>query len=195
MVQKRFHTRNEEKLPDRNPILIRNIGSLTDARYFAAMEVDWISMPLSEDPATFLLWHNLRSWISGIRLASELSIKDESLISKAIIDAAPEGLIMDDMEMVHLTGGLDFFLVTDEVNATVGDEVFAQIVRYQSNMPLSHFRSPQRIFLEANWSAEMIEELKRNNYSGGFCFNAVDEDKLGMKDFSMMDELLDCIRR
>lgn len=180
-------------MSSRNPILIRNVRSLTDARYFAAMEVDWISMPLTSDPATFLLWHNLQSWISGVRLAAEISTDDEALIAKTIIDAAPDGLIVNNMEMVHLTGGIELFLLRDEVNNSFGDEVYAQVVPYQSGMPISHFESPQLIFLEADWTPEMINQL--DNYSGGFSFNAVDEEALGLKDFSSMDLMLECIRK
>ena len=70
-----------------NNIFIRNISSLTDARYFAAMGVDWMSVKLSEDPASFSKWHTMREWVAGVKLAVELISNDESLIAKAMIDA------------------------------------------------------------------------------------------------------------
>ena len=65
---------------NRNPILIRNIKHLTDARYFAAMGVDWMSMPLTHDPQSFAMWHTLADWIEGVKLAAEIDVNDEMLV-------------------------------------------------------------------------------------------------------------------
>ena len=78
----------------RNQILVRNIKHLTDARYFAAMGVDWMSMELNSDPTSFMRWHTLRDWVEGVKLAAEIDAGDEMLLSKTIIDARPDGIIL-----------------------------------------------------------------------------------------------------
>src|SRR5687768_1137308 len=98
-----------------NNIFIRNISSLTDARYFAAMGVDWMSVKLSEDPASFSKWHTMREWVAGVKLAVELISNDESLIAKAMIDAQPDGLVADNLDNIHLTGGIDLFLLPQKL--------------------------------------------------------------------------------
>ena len=97
-----------------NQILVRNIRHLTDARYFAAMGVDWMSMELSGDPASFSKWHSMQEWISGVKLAAELTSEDESVIARTIIDVKPEGIISDNLDIVHLTGGVHLFLLSDK---------------------------------------------------------------------------------
>ena len=73
---------------------MRNIKHLTDARYFAAMGVDWMSMELNNDPTSFMKWHTLKDWVEGVQLAAEIGTPDEMLLAKTIIDARPDGIIL-----------------------------------------------------------------------------------------------------
>ena len=66
---------------------------MTDARYFAAMGVDWMSIELNNDPASFMRWHTLKDWVSGVKMAAEIIVPDEMLIAKTIIDAKPDGIV------------------------------------------------------------------------------------------------------
>ena len=178
-----------------NQIMIRNVSHLTDARYFAAMEVDWISIAINDDPVSFSRWHAMREWISGVKLAAELSTADESLIAKTIIDANPDGIITDNFDIIHLTGGIDLFLLTEKI--LPADDNYFQIIPYNNynfspvEIVLSNAKN---IFLEAAWNIKMIEDLKQANYMGGFCFQTSGEMEVGIKDFSEMDEILELIK-
>src|SRR5688500_6263201 len=181
----------------KSQIIVRNITHLTDARYFAAMEVDWISMVLTDDPVSFSKWHAVRDWISGVRLAAELSDIDESLVAKTIIEAAPDGVITDNLDIIHLTGGIELFIVTEKLLTTNSDQLFMQILPYSSLNPqldLSTLKNPELIYLEANWTPQMITDLKNKNYSGGICFTSGTEIATGLKDFSEMDEMIELLR-
>jgi hypothetical protein len=182
-------------MPGPNPIMIRNVSHLTDARYFAAMEVDWISIVLTDDPVSFSKWHAMRDWISGVKLAAELAATEESLVAKTIIDANPEGIITDNLDIIHLSGGIELFLLTQKVLPP--DENYFQIIPY-SNYNITPTEITVlyagHIFLEAAWSIQMIEDLKKANYMGGFCFQTSGELAVGIKDFSEMDELLELIK-
>src|SRR5687767_4011691 len=134
-----------------NPILVRNIHHLTDARYFAAMEVDWISMELSVDPLSFSRWHTMRDWISGVKLAAELQEADESLVAKTIIDARPDGIISNSLEFIHLTGGIDLFILAEKLLPIPSNHLFVQIIPYDSlNIEgVFSFEAPALLYLEA----------------------------------------------
>ncbi|MEO5905608.1 MAG: hypothetical protein ABIQ11_02705 [Saprospiraceae bacterium] len=178
-----------------NPILIRNISHLTDARYFAAMGVDWMSMVLSNDPISFSKWHTLRDWISGVHLAAEVPHADETLMAKTIIDAKPEGIIFEKLDQIHLTGGLQVFLLNDHDSDHRENALYAQIIQYPDIQLENILRlNPQHVFLEANWTKEMIMELKSKNYNGGFCFTGESETAVGIRDYARMDEMLELIR-
>ncbi len=178
-----------------NPILIRNISHLTDARYFAAMGVDWMSMVLSDDQASFSKWHTLRDWISGVQLAAEIPDADETLMAKTIIDVKPEGIILDNLDQVHLTGGLKVFLLADGDASQKENALYTQIIQY-SDVEIENLLqlNPQLVFLEANWTNDMIMELKGKNYRGGFCFAGESETAVGVRDYSEMDEIIGLIR-
>lgn len=178
-----------------NPILIRNISHLTDARYFAAMGVDWMSMVLSDDPVSFLKWHTLRDWISGVQLAAEIRDADEPLMAKTIIDAKPEGIILENLDQVHLTGGLQVFLLNAGDASQKENALYAQIIHYP-DVELEYILqlNPQLVFLEANWTYDMIMELKSKNYHGGFCFAGENEMAVGVRDYTGMDEMIELIR-
>jgi len=181
-----------------NPILVRNIHHLTDARYFAAMEVDWISLELSNDSISFSKWHAMRDWISGLKFAAELKEPDESLVAKTIIDARPDGIISDSLDFVHLTGGVDLFILTEKLLPVSSNHLYAQIIPYD---PLNFdegvltFEAPALLYIEADWTTELISELKDINYSGGFCFRTVSEEIVGVKDYAAMDEMIALIRQ
>lgn len=179
-----------------NKILIRNITNLTDARYFAAMEVDWISIRLSDDPATFARWHNLREWISGLKLAAEIATTDESLIAKSIIDANPDGIISDDPGIIHLTGGIELFVTSGNIIPGWKDDLFIQILPLELYKGSNSFPAQlsERIYLEAEWTLEMIEQIRSSKFGGGFSFPSIAESVNGMKDYSAMDEMIDVIK-
>lgn len=179
----------------KNNILIRSISHLTDARYFAAMGVDWISMELSEAPVSFQKWHSVQEWISGVKMAAELTSVDESVIARTIIDVKPEGIITDNIDIIHLTGGVQLFLLTDKINSKVGDELYGQIIPYHPSLKLEYHLIPENVYLQADWTPEWIKELKNIDYSGGFCFLASGEAKVGVKDYSDMDIMLELIRQ
>lgn len=179
-----------------NSILVRNILHLTDARYFAAMGVDWISMELNDDPVSFTRWHAMRDWVEGISLAAEIKTEDESVIARAIIDAKPDGIITDNLELIHLTGGLQLFYLTEQLSNPVAQFAILILSYHPSQISLEtiiHFPQNQ-IYLEADWSLENISQVLEKGYRGGFCFKGSLEDQIGIKDYSQMDELIGLIK-
>ena len=177
-----------------NQILVRNIRHLTDARYFAAMGVDWMSMELSGDPASFSKWHSMQEWISGVKLAAELTSEDESVIARTIIDVKPEGIISDNLDIVHLTGGVHLFLLSDKLNTKAVEELYAQIIPYDPGVQLPYHQFPENIYLQAEWTPQWISDLLNKDFSGGFCFIASEEAAVGVKDYSEIDVMLELIR-
>jgi hypothetical protein len=117
-----------------NPILVRNIKHLTDARYFAAMGVDWMSIELSTLPSTFSLWHSLKEWIEGIGLAAEIPADDEMLLARTIIEAGPNGIILNQLVLPDVPKEIRIFFDTDEIKNVnrVDDATF--ILSYETSM-------------------------------------------------------------
>lgn len=177
---------------NRHPILIRNIKHLTDARYFAAMGVDWISLPLNHDPASFASWHALTGWIEGVRLAAEFDVNDEMLFAKAIIDAKPAAIVSGKDIRDRIPAEISLFLEVDRMDKSPKADHAYFLLSYDQFRKdgLSEHIHPSQVFLVADWTPELLEEVLASGYAGGFCFSGGEEEEVGMRDYEVMDSLL-----
>ena len=178
---------------NRNLIMVRNINHLTDARYFAAMGVDWMSIPLTADPKSFSIWHMLKEWIEGVKLAAEINGNDEMLFAKTIIDAAPDGIILSDLITPDIPSSIQIFHESDLLDTVVLAAGNTLILEYEpgESMVDRILQFPtDKIFLQTTWTTEQLEELLSSGYRGGICFSGGQEDITGVKDYGMMDEML-----
>jgi len=175
----------------RNQILVRNIKHLTDARYFAAMGVDWMSMELNNDPASFMKWHTLKDWVEGVNLAAEINTEDDMLLAKTIIDAKPEGIILTQLIGTEELSDIELFFDTHYIDRNKCPAGSFEIIHFDdieadSILGLSSFST----FLQHEWTPDLLEFLLAAGYEGGICFSGGEEDATGMRDYEVMDELL-----
>ena len=162
------------------------------------MGVDWMSMELTEDPLSFSRWHTFHEWISGVRLAAELNTIEESVIAKAIIDAAPDGIISDTLDLIHMTGGIELFLLTTQLSGGNGNGLYNRIIPYlslPSDFNVASFQHPELIYLEHEWTPAVIGTLISKGYKGGFCFRGSDETMVGVKDYTTLDFMIELIKK
>jgi hypothetical protein len=177
----------------KHSILVRHITHLTDARYFAAMGVDWISMRLDADPKSFMRWHSIKEWVEGLKLMAEVASGDEELLARVIIDARPDGIILPEGVDFEVPEGMVLF---KEGYAHRGNEI--GIVRYDGADPLPTDPLPpikgEKIFLEAEWTLELIKQVQAAGYAGGFCFYGGEEEVIGVRDYGGMDEIIEWVK-
>lgn len=181
---------------NRNPILIRNIEHLTDARYFAAMGVDWLSMTLTDKPKSFAMWHTLSNWIAGVKLAAEINSDDEMLLAKAIIDAKPEGIVSSQNISEDIPSTTQLFFEVESPDDIGGISNAFYVLPYATDILhkiLSH-KEQERMFLESDWTTNSLEELLKQGYKGGICFSGGEEVEVGMRDYDLMDDLLELLQ-
>ena len=179
-----------------NPILVRNIHHLTDARYFAAMGVEWMSIKLSTDPVSFSKWHMLKDWVAGVKLAAEIQMEDEMLLAKTIIDAAPDGIIINQLNIPEIPGNIQIFYDTNNLDSLSQHRKGTFIFHYDEVEEDKILLLPSdRIFLQTTWSLTLLEQLLNKGYAGGICFSGGEEDKTGVRDYGVMDELIGLLDR
>lgn len=87
------------------------ITHLTDARYFAAWEVEWLGFHLSPGgdsaiPASQLM--ALREWVDGVKICGEFGLADAATVSDAIatlsLDAVQLDMLTDAATLYELKG-------------------------------------------------------------------------------------------
>ncbi|HZV69697.1 MAG TPA: hypothetical protein VFG10_09140 [Saprospiraceae bacterium] len=178
-----------------NPILVRKINHLTDARYFAAMGVDWISMELGSDPASFMRWHTLKDWVAGVKLAAEIDMNDEMVLAKTIIDARPDGIFVEKDSSGDLLSELEIFYQVNSTDEIIPGNEAKLILPYSDMTPVESLLNipSDKIFLEAIWTVDMLTDLRMNGYVGGICFMGGDEDITGVRDYGVIDEMMEIL--
>ncbi len=180
----------------RNQILVRNIKHLTDARYFAAMGVDWMSMELNGDPASFMRWHTFKDWVEGVQLAAEIHIPDEMLLAKIIIDAKPDGIILDQVMDLEGVSTMQLFFDLQDADRDSFPAGSFKIMHFDE-IDADRFLDldPNKTFLQCEWTLDLLDQLLIDGYLGGFCFSGGEEDTTGMRDYEQMDALIDRVSR
>jgi hypothetical protein len=176
----------------KNQILVRNIKHLTDARYFAAMGVDWMSIELNSDPTSFMRWHTFKDWVEGVNLAAEISGADEMLLAKTIIDAKPDGIILTQFLGSEEVSDVELFFDThyvDRDNCPYGSFTIIHFDEIDADRILA--LDPLFTFLQHDWTPDLLELLLAGGYEGGICFSGGEEDATGMRDYELMDELFE----
>ena len=174
----------------RNQILVRNIKHLTDARYFAAMGVDWMSMELNNDPASFMRWHTFRDWVAGVKLAAEIDAVDEMMLAKSLIEAKPDGIILTHLLDLEGISDAELFFDTRYVNLDKCPNDSFSIIHFDEiDADQILDRDPSTTFLQHDWTLDVLDQLLVTGYKGGICFTGGDEDATGLRDYELIDEL------
>lgn len=177
----------------KHPVFVRKIRHLTDARYFAAMGVEWMSIVLTPEPATFAFWHAIRDWVEGVKLAAEVDVRDEELLARVIIEAEPNGLVPSDWKVVEIPEHIELFYPMLQPDQTAMPLAGTLIWPYNQGLNWDQIApafSPDRIFLECDWTLSLLEEVLSAGYTGGICFRGGEEEVKGVRDYEVMDAML-----
>ena len=183
----------------KNQVLVRKINHLTDARYFAAMGVEWMSIGLSPDPASFAFWHAIRDWVEGVKLVAEPDMRNEDVVARTIIDAKPDGIVKSGGSLVEMipTHIPVFYRISPDEESDPPETGYL-ILPYEPSgfwEDIAMVTDPERIFLEAEWTVEWIEAVLAGGYTGGFCFRGGEEEQRGVRDYEKMDVMLGMLER
>ncbi len=180
-----------------HPILVRQIQHLTDARYFAAVGVDYMSLVLDESQLSFDRWHAIRDWVEGVSLVAEPSNESESLLAKIIIDAKPNGLLITTSMLPHVPSGIELFMIgaplTDPVSP-IGTSLIMEISAELINADVQLPKSEGAIFVQTDWTPFLVAKVLQQGYTGGFCFTGGQEEVTGVRDYNVMEDMISLLR-
>lgn len=177
-------------------VMIRGIRDLTDARYYAAMGVDWLSMEIANETKSFAAWHAIREWVEGPRFAAELPDSDEALFAKTIIDLQPHGLILKETQNFPEVESVQLFAeahAPDHLQLDLKMIPIVHVVEQQLHVIAKQVHHAETL-LESNWTPQFVQMVLEHGYQGGFCFNATASAQIGVKDFTAMDEMLELVK-
>jgi phosphoribosylanthranilate isomerase len=195
------------------------ITNLTDARYFAAKEVDFLGFNLEEGTEGFLdpmYMKAIREWVEGPRIVGEFSRASAAYVREAAaffgLDAvqitADQASQLHDLEGLTVileigTGALgdlqwlknaapfvSYFLVKNHwADPSAGDFPAEQLES------LKNICATYPVLLQTDATAAQLPALLEAAGPAGLSFVGGDEEKVGVKSFDEIDAIFDLLGR
>ncbi len=179
------------------------INNLTDARYFAALGVEWIGFKLdlsSDDRVEPALFHGIRSWIEGPKIVAE--------IGKTPIELFSQVYELDSFDLLQSSEKLEGrdqiipFKATDlaSLNALLPSSIYLLDLEaitesdlYASVSDLESLNSRLNLIWPAPKENKHLKLLLEQIQPYGIEVKGGLEEKVGFKSFDELDEFFDTI--
>lgn len=198
-------------------IIARDINNLTDARYFAAWNVDFIGLNINPGADEYIspeYFHALQEWIEGpqyaLQIDQEMLAEKEAFVSLYKEDAY---LILKDQEATDLKDktiielDLKAFASFEALKSTLADvsAYFAVIINGEDlsySQILGHLKVEESqwlkflkefpIFISLNFDAASIVKCLEAEIFG-ICVSGGEEEAVGVKSFDDLDLIFENI--
>lgn len=197
---------------DRPRIFAKNINNLTDARYFAAMGVDYIGFDLSPNKADHIsldILGKLKEWLEGPTIMGCFTGKEsEETLTKYIVDGSLEGLYFEELPPYSILEKFSSLELFSEITA----EAFNEIALYphiNAVVDLDHLKaieaktdhyatakdlmSQGRLYVKGAIDESFFESAIYG-YKPGLILMGGEEEKVGVKSFEELDSLFELLQ-
>ncbi len=196
------------------------ITNLTDARYFAAREVEWLGFNLDAGTENFIHPQNIKAikeWLEGPKIVGEFGMQDSSEINAAIdfldLDVVQVGMYteVDSLDLKEATLIKEIVVETEEdyydLRSTLESDsanVDIFLLNYSKNNiswssvgsklnALKELCNRFKIILSIDFEAAQLNEILESVNIYGLSLKGGEEEKIGYKSFDQLDEILDVL--
>ena len=196
------------------------ITNLTDARYFAARDVEWLGFNLDAGTDNFIHPQNIKAikeWLEGPKIVGEFGMQDSSEINAAIdfldLDVVQVGMFAD-VSSLELKDALlikeivieeetDYYdLRTTLESDSANVDVF--LLNYSKNnlswndiafkqATLKELCNRFKIILSIDFELDQLNEILETLQIHGLGLSGGEEEKVGFKSFDELDDILDAL--
>jgi phosphoribosylanthranilate isomerase len=195
-------------------ILARRITSLTDARYFAALEVHYLAFNLEPNTPGYLdpvLMQALREWVEGPKVTGEFTLATHATtVAEAAafyhLDAVlvpaemPLGPLLDAGVEVLVKMPADYTAVRNfsvqnaAFRGTLVLELPADATDWHDALDwLPEVSSVHPVLLQWTGTAAEVPSLLQKSGAAGLSLTGGDEEQVGVKSFDDLNEVFDVI--
>lgn len=196
------------------------ITNLTDARYFAAREVEWLGFNLDAGTENFIHPHNIKAikeWLEGPKIVGEFGMQDNSEIK-----AAADFLALDMIQVGQFTDvsslalgnvsvikefvmekGTDYYDLRSSLESDSANVDFFLLNYAKNNISweaiatkkstLKDLCSRFKIILSLDFEMNELEDVLQTIPVHGLNLTGGEEEKVGFKSFDELDEILDAL--
>lgn len=185
-------------------IIAADLENLTDARYFAAWLVEYISYNLSNPGVDLIKIKEIMDWVEGPISIAQYTGLEESIDIKAQLEAlsidhlilgpyAKKELINSDWQIIQTilieNDTLDVEL--DRTYIASSTQTFSNFSRDQI-LNLKKLCSENRIFLDCGFLAKDIDNILDLGIEG-LVLRGGEEEKVGVKSYEDLDEIFEAL--
>jgi phosphoribosylanthranilate isomerase len=185
-------------------ILAADINNLTDARYFAAWGIEWLSFYISKEElneAGTQKYTEIKDWLEGPKFAARFAkeIDPESMMEFAAA-VGLDGVISDALKAELLNSfptNIQILLESDSVTELLDAAYETLIFKVDSAEKLAEipFKDLEdyEMYLDIDFSPDMVKQHKHIWRSAGIVLRGGEEEKVGFKSFDELDEIFETL--
>ncbi len=200
-----------------------SIGNLSDARYFAAVEVQWLGFALSPSDEAYLAPHLakvMKEWIEGPKLIGEFALEDSTTIAAQVTDIGLDAIQVPifatlDLTLIHVpvfrtivierhtqAADLHQFLETFKSETTYfildfskNNITWQDLMLYeQLNIELLQRVCQQyKIWLQIDCLPKELNSILQAVQPFGLCVRGGEEESVGIKSFDVLQDWFDVL--
>jgi phosphoribosylanthranilate isomerase len=199
-------------------IKANTLSHLTDARYFASMEIDWMGFnldPFAENASSPPFVKAIREWISGPTFVGEFNYASATdiltIAESAGLDAIQLGPLFDYNELAIIPDSYTLFAEIRIESNLPDPALFAFLQQHTGKinyfiLNFSYITEPLSflwkdalvslcqsypIFIYCNGDSYQVAEHIQYFKPFGYCLSGGSEEKTGLKSFEELDEIFD----
>ncbi|MBK9256527.1 MAG: hypothetical protein IPM42_13650 [Saprospiraceae bacterium] len=187
-------------------IKISAITNLTDARYFAAAEVDYLGFCCDEESEFYCSSSKIKeimNWVEGPQCILEFSGYQSQEEIKALIESVPcsglhFGIMGNTDDHYNLPVFRDYIFQGNEINidnnddiAVIKSEISFENLNKSEIAALKNMLPEKNCYLDINFQAESFRQLTEELNVYGLILRGGPEERTGIKSFDQLDIILD----
>ncbi len=189
-------------------VIASSITNLTDARYFAAWEVNWLGFCFEEGSDNYIspqAMYAIKEWVDGVKFMGEFRGMNSADILDHVEKLSLEAVQVDELTGLDVMMDLQDILVFKEIEIDeTTDEAFLKNILEQFAPYCAHFvfkikkDLPDHLVKVAeNYSVWLDGDFKTENILNanfaGVCLRGGMEEKVGLKSFDELDEVFEVL--
>lgn len=169
------------------------VNNLSDARYFAAYEVDLMAYSVNPDGSNLGHIKEMMEWVEGPKVLLQFESWNEALAQFAMSSLTVDGIVLPYHE-VNAAGPLDTTIYA--FNHPIREEVLPRtipICLVTSDNSHECSSLDEGFILTSGLSVEDIDQLIQTYPALGIALLGGEEEKVGVKSFDELDEVIDIL--
>jgi len=186
-------------------IFADQLTNLTDARYFAAMGIDYISFNLSPSQPGFVsagFVKQIGDWLSGPEIIGNFNaFEKDDFITKMIEECTLKGVCLEAFGEHNFINDFPKFPtfirlnteIARQVNVEENSRIILSFQKLEEAVAIKkEILSEHQVFLDGPIYPEMIDLALFSNFHG-IVIKGGEEEKIGYKSFDQLDEIFEKI--